>query len=108
FIGIHPSARDKRRLLFVCTLFGSGPLLFFFHLLAQLFLALAPDFSPLGALLVNEFFAAQQLDKDGVCAIALAPAFVDDAQIPAVAVAKSGGHGIKQTVHGLTGHEIRT
>src|SRR5215831_5405615 len=69
------------------TLFGCGLLLFFFHLLADFFLALGADFGALGPLGFDHFLAAHQLNEHGRRIIAFAEALVQDAQVATVAVA---------------------
>src|SRR5437588_990421 len=91
----------RRKLLFafgVAGLFGCGGLVGF-HLLLDFFLALGADFSALLTLLLDEFLAAQQLNEACSCAVTLAEALMDDAQVAAVAVAKTRSHGVKQAVH---------
>src|SRR5437660_12672744 len=95
-------------LLFVCAFFGCGGLLLFIHFLAQFFLALGADFSPLDALLVNKLLTTQQLDIDGIGTVSLSPAFMHDAQVTAIAVAETRSHSLKETVHGFTGQKIGT
>src|SRR5579859_1487127 len=73
--------------------------LLFFHLFADLFLALAADLRPLGALGLDHFLAAQQLDENRVGPITGAPSLVDDAQIAAAAIAKARRHGVEQPFH---------
>src|SRR6185437_95175 len=88
------------------ALLCSSRLLFFFHLLADFFLPLGSHFSPLGALGFNHLLAAQQFDEARLRSIAGAPAFVDNAHVAAIAVAKSRRNVVKQTLHGLARHEI--
>src|SRR5437588_8137196 len=81
------------------ALFGGGRFLIGFHLFLDFFFALGADFSALFTLLLDELLAAQQLNEACCCAVTLAEAFVNDAQVAAVAVAETRGHGIKEAVH---------
>src|SRR6267142_124996 len=75
--------------------FGARRSLLFFHLFLEIFLALGAGFGALGAFGVDIFLAAHQFDEAGGRAVALAESLVDDAQIAALAVAKTRGHGVK-------------
>jgi hypothetical protein len=78
----------------------------FFHHLLGFFGALGANFGTLLALLVDDGFAAEQLDEGVVGAIALAPSGTDNAQVSALPVAKAGTDGVKQLGHGLAIHQV--
>src|ERR1043166_6262616 len=93
-------------LFLAAALLGGRGCLIFFHLFTDFFLPLGADLCPLGALGFNHLFAAQQFDVAGGCAIACTPSLVDDAQIAAAAVAKTGRNSIKQAADGLARHQV--
>ena len=70
----------------------------FFHGSLGLFGALGTSHGSLLALFLLELFAAEEFDKCGVGAIALAPAGADYAEVSTFAVSETGSDGVEQLV----------
>src|SRR4051812_101848 len=90
--------------LFFCGLRSAFALSF--HLGLGGFDALGASFRTLFALLVKDLLSAEQLDENLLAAVALAPSGVDDAQVSALAVAKTGSDLVEEALDRFAGHEI--
>src|ERR1700722_11912841 len=66
---------------------------------------LGASFGALFFLFVENLFATQQFEESFVGAIALIPVGADDARIPALAIAETRTHSVKQLHNSLVGHE---
>jgi hypothetical protein len=102
------------RLLYLVFAFGAGGRVFdsllsfgFFHGSLGFSGAFGAGFATLLALLIEDFFAAQEFDEGVVSAVTLAPSRPDDAQVTAVAIAEAGADGVEEFVDGGAGHQVR-
>src|SRR5579864_1847786 len=68
---------------------------------------LGAGFGALFTLLIKDLFAAQKLDERLFRSIALLPCSAHDAQIPAIAIAKTRCDGVEQLDHGFVRHQVR-
>src|ERR1700746_3210358 len=66
---------------------------------------LGAGFGALFTLLIKHLFAAQKLDERLFCSIALLPCRAHDAQVPAIAIAKTRRDGVEQLDYGFVRHQ---
>src|SRR5579863_5542122 len=86
--------------------FDSLLLLGLFHSSLGFLGALGAGFAAFLALFVDQFFTAQKFDEGVVGAVAFSPSSAHDAEVAAIAIAKTGADGVEEFVDGSASHQI--